>query len=204
MPSTTITAPARADLGDTITIWVVATDDDGVAAVPTTITAAATLPDGTAGAPVVTAQAAVGLYSVTLTTTQTGRHTIALTVTDTDWDESTAVTTWAVQVDALAGAPPDVSAVAEYLGDLSASSAEIADAYAAEVAAQAARCRIPADYPDDLGQALKRRVARNLAARRVPVAQFTSFEGLGTVVRVPQLDAEITRLEAPHRRLTVG
>ena len=65
-------------------------------------------------------------------------------------------------------------------------------------------CRIPAAYPADLGEALCRRVARNLAARSVPVASFSAFEGGGTVTRVPQRDAEVARLEGPYRRLVVG
>jgi len=99
---------------------------------------------------------------------------------------------------------PDLDAVTAYLGETSAADEDIQDALDAETAAQAARCRIPQVYPADLAQALKRRVARNLAARSVPVATFTSFEGGGTSARVPTVDAEIARLEAPYRRRTVG
>lgn len=93
--------------------------------------------------------------------------------------------------------------VKEYLGDVSEDDTEITLALAAEAAAQGRRCVIPADVPDDLAEALKRRVARNLAARRVPLATYTAFEnGGGTSTRVPTGDAEIDRLEKPHRRMT--
>lgn len=101
---------------------------------------------------------------------------------------------------------PTEQEVTDYLGDTSATEEEITDAYAAEKAAQAARCRVPADadaWPADLGQALKRRVARNLALRGLPIAVLQSdAEGGPTVL--PGSDPEVRRLEAPHRRLTVG
>lgn len=63
---------------------------------------------------------------------------------------------------------------------------------------------MPAAYPADLREALLRRVARNLAARAVPVASFTAFDGGATSTRVPGRDPEVRRLEAPHLRLSVG
>lgn len=101
---------------------------------------------------------------------------------------------------------PTVSDVRDYLGDTSATDDEIADALAAETASQDRACRVPddPDYPADLGQALKRRVARNLAARLVPIAQMTTFDGGVSSARVPFRDAEVSRLESPWRRVTVG
>ena len=96
-----------------------------------------------------------------------------------------------------------VTDVRDYLGDISEQDSEINGALQAEQAAQAARCRLD-PYTADLREALMRRVARNLAARRVPIATFTSFEGGGTSSRVPQSDPEIVRLEAPYRKLRVG
>jgi hypothetical protein len=90
-----------------------------------------------------------------------------------------------------------------YLGDTSVDDAEIAQALLAERYAQAARCRID-PYTPDLLEALKRRVARNLAARSVPVASFTSFEGGVTSTRLSARDAEVSRLEGPYRRRTVA
>lgn len=96
-----------------------------------------------------------------------------------------------------------IAALREYLVDTSASDAELLDALTAERFAQAARCRVDPFTPDLL-QALKRRVARNLAARRVPVATFTAFDSGQTTQRVPASDAEIRRLEGPYRRMVVG
>ena len=93
--------------------------------------------------------------------------------------------------------------VKAYLGDTSVPDAELELIIAAEQAAQARVCRID-NYGPDLVEALKRRVARNIAARNIPVAQFTSFEGGTTSSSVPRRDPEVTRLEAPYRRLVVG
>lgn len=102
-------------------------------------------------------------------------------------------------------AAPTLPEVKSYLGsDHSWTDAEINDALTAETAAQARRCKVPDPYPSDLGQALKRRCARNLAARNVPVVQFTSFEGGGSTARVPKLDAEIARFEGPFAKRKVG
>jgi hypothetical protein len=90
-----------------------------------------------------------------------------------------------------------------YLGDVSDTDSTLLEALAAERVAQADRCRVDR-YTEALREALMRRVARNLAARRVPVATFTSFEGGGTSTRVPSTDAEIARLEGPYRRWPVG
>lgn len=99
---------------------------------------------------------------------------------------------------------PDLTAVKNYLGTTSWTDAEISGALAAETAAQAKACSIPPVYPDDLAEALKRRVARNLAGRAVPVATYTAFEGGATTTRLPMTDPEVKRLEAPYRKLVFG
>ena len=91
----------------------------------------------------------------------------------------------------------------DYLGATSATDPELTTALHAERAAQAQRCRID-PYTHELREAVMRRVARNLAARSVPVATWTSFEGGATGTRVPNTDAEIRRLEAPYRKLVIG
>lgn len=101
---------------------------------------------------------------------------------------------------------PDLAAVKTYLGSTSASDERIDSALVAESAAQAAVCRIPVDpidYPDDLAEALKRRVARNLALRGLPLAVPTGDAEAGNTI-LPGRDPEVRRLEAPHRRLVVG
>jgi hypothetical protein len=110
---------------------------------------------------------------------------------------------------------PDLAAVKAYLGTNSGESdADISAALAAEVVAQAAVVRFPADpappasplpYPADLAEALKRRVARNLAMKRLPLAVQQSMNEFGSsAIRLGSTDPEIRRLEAPHRKWVVG
>src|SRR4051812_22901443 len=74
---------------------------------------------------------------------------------------------------------------------------ELERVLAVETAAQDRRCAFTGtDRPLPLQEALLRRVARNLAARRVPLVNLSSFEGGTTVTTVPQYDAEVRRLEA--------
>jgi hypothetical protein len=98
---------------------------------------------------------------------------------------------------------PDLAEVKEYLGASSWPDEEITEALTAETAAQAVNCRIPATYPADLGEALKRRVARNLALRGVPLS-VQQGDADTSPAYIPRIDPEIRRLEAPHRRLIVG
>lgn len=186
--------------GDTVDLEFQVVDGDGEPVAPTTVVLTVT-PDG--GAPV----------TVTVTTPETGIYTAAYLpptggllytarLTYTGGAAGVLEQRWLVA--ALDPAALTVAQLRAYLVDTSADDSEIADALSAERFAQAARCRID-PYTPDLLQALKRRVARNLAARRVPVASFTSFDGGGgTSQRVPARDAEIGRLEGPYRRITVG
>lgn len=187
------------DVGDEWVIGVLASDDDGYPAT-VAVTISVTLPDATTAS--VTAVADdpgewVGRY----VTTQAGQHLAVASATG-DMTGVVPFTAWVQEP--TGGNLVDTSQCMIYLGDTSASDAEVLDALTAEAAAQRSRCKIPANYPADLRQALLRRVARNLAARSVPVATFTSFEGGGTSSRVPQIDAEIARLEGPFRKRTVG
>jgi len=103
-------------------------------------------------------------------------------------------------------AAPTAEDVETYLGDTSYTTEEIGAALAAEKAAQGARCRVPADdatWPEDLAEALKRRVARNLSLRNLPLAQLEGDADVGLITpRV--VDAEVRRLEGPHRKLVFG
>lgn len=86
-----------------------------------------------------------------------------------------------------------------YLGASSATDADILAALAAERVAQSRTCFVD-PYGADLREALLRRVGRNLAARRAPIAQVNSFTKTSGGVSTVQLDAEIARLEGPYRR----
>ena len=112
--------------------------------------------------------------------------------------------------------PPSWNAVASYLGALADSyrSDEISAALAAEQAAQARVVRFPPDpappaaplpYPDDLAEALMRRVAHNLALRALPLGvEATLSDSAVATTRVGGTDAEVRRLEAPYRKVMVG
>jgi hypothetical protein len=185
-------------LDDVVPLAWLVTDRDGEPAAPTTVTLTVTL-DGGAPEAVVTTSPTLGEILAAYRPTVPGAYTTRLVL---DGDHAgasedrfivTALDPWAL----------DLTALRAYLLDTSATDAEILDALGAERAAQVARCRVE-PYTPDLLQALKRRVARNLAARRVPVATFTAFDGGQTSQRVPQHDAEIRRLEAPHRKRPVG
>jgi hypothetical protein len=111
--------------------------------------------------------------------------------------------------------PPDLSAVKTYLGsDHSWSDPEISSALASETAAQVRVVRFPPDpdapaaplpYPADLAEALCRRVAHNLALRALPLGvQATISEMAVATTSVGGTDAEVRRLERPHRKLVLG
>ena len=110
-------------------------------------------------------------------------------------------------------AAPDLTAVKTYIGNEGSwTDDEIGAALLAEKAAQAARCRVPVAttevpdpvWPDDLAEALKRRVHRNLVMRALPLGLSTSMSEATVAVTKVGYDVEITRLEAPFRRLVVG
>ena len=102
--------------------------------------------------------------------------------------------------------PTTAADVRAYLGpDVSWDDSAIQDALAAETAAQAAVCRIPDPCPADLVEALLRRVAHNLAVRALPLGvQASIAEGAIATNYVGGTDAEVRRLEAPHRKRVVG
>lgn len=104
-------------------------------------------------------------------------------------------------------AVPDVAACQAYLGSAAASwtADQFEDAFAAERKSQARKCRVPAaaatTWPDDLAEALFRRVHRNLAMRNLPLS-VQQVEGGG--IRIGSSDSEIRRLEGPFRKVRVG
>lgn len=93
----------------------------------------------------------------------------------------------------------------EYLGgDDVVDWAVVGSAYAAERAAQRSVCNVPADgeeWPDDLREAVFRRVAHNLAMRAIPLAVQSTITDIGAATtRVGGNDPEVRRLEAPYRK----
>lgn len=110
--------------------------------------------------------------------------------------------------------PPNLAAVKTYLGDSGSwDDGAIDAARLAEIAAQAAACRLPVDpdpqaplpYPADLAEALCRRVAHNLALRALPLGVQANISDMTvTTTRVGGMDAEVRRLEGPYRKLIAG
>jgi hypothetical protein len=81
---------------------------------------------------------------------------------------------------------------------------QIEAALEAEKTAQARICTVPTDeaaWPADLAEALLRRVARNLALRKLPLGIAASEI---EATRVAGTDVEVRRLEAGHKRWVVG
>ena len=101
---------------------------------------------------------------------------------------------------------PTVTELKVYLGASSYSDDQLLSALEAETAAQARVCRVPAAdavWPADIAEALKRRVARNLAMRGIPLAMFQGDADGGTLIP-PNRDPEVRRLEGPKRKLKLG
>lgn len=90
-----------------------------------------------------------------------------------------------------------------YLGSNSWTDAEIQDALDTEIRAQRSVCHVPAEYPATLFEAVMRRVACNLARRKLPLMVLRGDAEAGSTMP-PSRDSEVRRLEAGHRRLKVG
>lgn len=103
---------------------------------------------------------------------------------------------------------PDLDDVAAYLGDAASSWSDevLAEVLAAETAAQARACRVPASaaaLPADLREARLRRVAANLARRQIgPLPAPQGDAELAPVI--PSRDPEVRRLEAALRQHPFG
>lgn len=172
------------------------TDDDGrdVSSAPSI---SAVLPDGST-------------ESATVEDLGQGFYRAGFTVTDAGWYTATAiaagygVTAFRANVISLADPfanMPDLADIKTYLGTSpSTADATIVDALNAETQAQMDCCRIPVVYPVTLGQALKRRVARNLALRGIPLAVLQGDAESGSLT-LPGSDPEVRRLEKPYRKL---
>lgn len=188
------------EVGDEWLIGVQVVDDDGTP-ITATVAVAVTTPNGGTVTPTAV-EDATGEYLARTTLALAGRYVATVTVS--------GAAVGVVPFTAYAGTTtpasgmPTTAEVLDYLGDTSHDTDTLTAALAAEAAAQRARCNVPAVYPADLREALLRRVARNLAARSVPVASFSAFDGGVTSTRVPGHDPEVRRLEAPYRRMVVG
>lgn len=188
-------------LGQPVPLTFQTYDTDGTLVAPTTTVLTVTRPDGTSVTPTLD-NPATGVYQLDYIPAAAGRHVAAFVSTGPGAGAAVDVFDVVSPTGAIV-TPQDVLTYLSSTGDTSFTLADIERALDAERSAQAAVCRVD-DFTPALREALFRRVARNLAARSVPVASFSAFEGGGTVTRVPQRDAEVARLEGPYRRLVVG
>ncbi len=174
-------------------------DQDGYLNGSVTPTVAATNPAGVVTAPVAVA-GGTGEWTVTLTPTVAGRWLAHLSTPE----DAVDVAAYVLGPTTTTGMPV-VSDVATYLGQSAGSwsTEDLQDALNAERSAQRDRCGERAYYPDSLRQALLRRVHRNLAMRRLPLAVPTG-DADGNVGILPGRDPEVRRLEGPYRRRPVG
>jgi hypothetical protein len=199
MPVTVISNPsADVSVGGLWEVAVTVRDADGElsAIVPDLVV---TPPSGTPAAPVAMTQLAAGVYR-TLVSIDAGGRWIGRV--DGDTAGVADLTAWASSPVAGTGMP-NLTAVKDYLRNTSFTDPEIQDALDAEAQAQRDVCRIPANYPTSLRQALLRRVMRNLAMRPLPLAVLTGdAEGGDTVL--PGRDPEVRRFEGPYRKVVVG
>ena len=184
-------------VGDLWPIEVEVVDANGWAA-SVTPTVTITLPDGSTAT--ATAEARGRCFRAEYELTVPGRHLAAVVAAGYGRAD------FAIQaVDATpAGRMPQLADATTYLKQNSWTAEEIQGALDAETDAQRDVCFIPAYYPNSLRDALLRRVQRNLAMRRLPLAvQQTDAEG-GSSTILPPWDPEISRLEKPHRRLLIA
>jgi hypothetical protein len=166
-----------------------------------------TLPNDTTTSPTVE-RVTTGVYRAEHVVTATGRHVARVTTVANGAVDFTA---YAVEVTAAVDMPnlddlrgdPDDDEDLGYLGRTSATDTQIQDALDAEAANQRKICVVPAAYGPDLRQALMRRVARNLAMQRIPLAVLQGDADTGSTIP-PGSDPEVRRFERPYRRLPVG
>jgi hypothetical protein len=179
-------------------VWamVVSVGDSSGCPVDVMPTVGVTLPDGSPAAPGME-RVSTGVYRAELVTTLSGRYVASVTTL------VNGAAQFAAYASAVVAELPDVDDLDDYLEENSWTHVQLQDALDAETAAQRNACRIPADYPADLREALLRRAQRNLAMRVQPLAVVPGSETSPAIV-IPSRDPEVRRLEGPYRKLPVG
>lgn len=197
MPVKALTSTSsRRVVGD---VWPIVIDVADIYGVTETPTVTVTLPDDTTATATVKSLGGC-CYLAQYTLTVPGRHLAAVTTADLGRAD------FAIQAVAPtpAGGLPQFADANKYLGAHSFTDDDVQEALDAETDAQADICVIPAAYPNSLRNALLRRVARNLAMHRIPLAVLQGDAEAGTSNVLPTWDPEISRLEKPYRRLLVA
>lgn len=103
-------------------------------------------------------------------------------------------------------AKPDLATVRSYLQVPATvlTDEDLARMLATAEADQAARCTIPDPYPDALGQALLRRVQREVAARNLPLGMVGLDASEYGPERLPSFDALVEEHERAYRLVVVA
>jgi hypothetical protein len=183
-------------------VWalVVAVTDSAGCPVDVTPTVTVTLPGGSTSTPAAELVTG-GVYRAEYVVGTAGRYVARVTTPSNGAADFAAYATATVAGTGM----PDLDDCKDYLKiplDDTSEDAEIEDALAAESAAQREVCRVPAAYPASLREALFRRVARNLALRKLPLMVLRGDAEAGNTV-LPGRDPEVRRFEAPHRKLVM-
>lgn len=194
--STNVSKP----LGDVWELCFLVLDLDGNASSSGTPAVTITLPGGTTSTPTVD-EVATGVYRVAYEVGTAGRYIAKVSVPDYG-----VITYVAFVAATTAGtAMPDLDDVKDYLEENSFTDEELQSILDAEAAAQRIDCDVPAEYSSDLREALLRRVARNAAMRRLPLALARGdADGGSSDIILGGRDPEVRRLERHYPRLPVG
>lgn len=185
-----------APVGGAWTPGFVATDESGDLSTAVTPTVVVKRPDGSTVTPAPALDPDRNWY-VLYTLDAPGRYTMHVSTPEDALD-------FAVYAYAP-GTPPTVDEVRAYLGGRASgwSAVQVDGAFRAELGAQRDKCGEVPEYPDQLREALYRRVSRNLAMRNLPLAVAVGDADAGPTV-LPGNDPEVRRLEAPWRKLVIG
>jgi hypothetical protein len=185
------------DVGDTWLLGVEVRDDETGDLVDATVAITVTRPDNTTSNLGVTHDG-TGSYRASYVLLGAGRHFAVASVSG----GVVSVVTFAVDA-VTTGALPTVANLETYLGESAAqyTADDLAEVLASETANQARKCRIGAQFPADLREALLRRCMRALAMRSLPLATLQGDAEAGSSAMVPWKDPEVKRLEGPYRKM---
>lgn len=200
MPVTALSATSvDTSPGDVWAIAVLVTDADGDATDAVTPVVTVTLPDASTTVPVVE-YVTSGVYRIGYTLGGAGRYLASVVAAGYGAEDFAAYVTAVRTGTGLPTAQNFRDYTDEDYG--SWSDEDIEAAIATEAAAQRNVCRVGAAIPDDLWEAILRRVRVNLTRRAQPV--LVTVDGDGTNSFLPVRDPEVRRLEGPYRKLVMG
>lgn len=185
-------------VGGTYVSQVIVENDSGTQVNASSVTLTVTRPDLTTFQPGA-ANPSTGVYEYALALNQAGRWVLSWVTTGPD-------TAYAEELWVSApGVLPVLADVKEYLGTAAAkwSDVQIQRALDAQIHSQRHYNEIPADYPEDLWDALMRRIQRHLALRALPLGVQQNDSGAGPLM-LPGKDPWVQSLEEPYSTIGVA